>query len=106
MPRALPRGAFTLAATMTLATKATAARERPFPSKSPFFVALNVKLHGTSPWHPEIAKSPLLAANVKLHGTSTWHLSDFQTTSVVKGPRRSVHQCKGPIAYAEWHWSS
>jgi hypothetical protein len=39
------------------------------------YVALNVKLHGSSPWHLVCGVLKLmLAASVKLHGASPWHL--------------------------------
>jgi hypothetical protein len=41
------------------------------------FVAVNVRLHGASPWHPEVACQSLVAVNVKLHGTSPWHLIEL-----------------------------
>src|SRR5918994_1090167 len=38
------------------------------------YVAPNVTLHGTSPWHLYCGFWILLAVIVKLHGTSPWHL--------------------------------
>jgi hypothetical protein len=39
------------------------------------YLALNVNLHGTSPWHPVfIAETIGVATNASLHGTRPWHL--------------------------------
>src|SRR3977135_2248872 len=36
-------------------------------------LAINVSLHGASPWHPVTSVLLHLAANVNLHGSSPWH---------------------------------
>ena len=42
------------------------------------YLALNVNLHGTSPWHPVfIAETIGVATNASLHGTRPWHLRLF-----------------------------
>jgi hypothetical protein len=42
------------------------------------YLALNVNLHGTSPWHPVfIAETIGVATNASLHGTRPWHLRVF-----------------------------
>src|SRR5690242_10994145 len=37
------------------------------------YLATNVKLHGTSPWHPDRWVRGGVATSVILHGTSPWH---------------------------------
>jgi len=38
------------------------------------YIAENVSLHGTRPWHPGSVLLAYIAASVKLHGASPWHL--------------------------------
>jgi len=62
------------------------------------YLALNVNLHGTSPWHPVfIAETIGVATNASLHGTRPWHLRLF-----VQSLSRPHSPC---TANSLWSWT-